>query len=204
MKLIRLLFLVLIVLQAAFAEFTIHILSPWKDDTEPTRRDSLRMVGNSEVNYYPGSSMVSEGAGWFYYDYKTIAINSQSSFKITTWIGKLTDYKDAVTYGRSFRIDSLFLKLPPGTEDIWVVPNPDTMKLPTVYTVPPNAKVINILNPWPENSPKIIIGDDAPVQMRLKENFCGWYQYYYAGIVDSLSNVTFTDYYAKKSILLLV
>ncbi len=44
---------VLIFSRVAIAEFTIHVLNPWKDDDVANLRDSLRMVGNAEVGYYP-------------------------------------------------------------------------------------------------------------------------------------------------------
>ena len=196
MKLLYQFVFVLIFSQSVIAEFTIHVLNPWKDDDAVNLRDSLRMVGNAEVGYYPGSAMVSEGAGWFFYNYQTVAKNSQTSFKITTWKGP-QPYDGAVTYGRTFRIDSLFVNVPGTAEDIWVVLSPDTTKFPAVYATPPNGKVINIFNPWPENSPKIIINNGVPIQMRLREELCGWYRYNYVGPADSLKNVTFTDFYNK-------
>lgn len=58
-----LLMFVLLISQSVFAEFTLHILSPWRTDTSATRRDSLRIGGNSEAGFYPGSNMIAEGGG---------------------------------------------------------------------------------------------------------------------------------------------
>ena len=53
-------------------------------------------------------------------------------------------------------------------------------------TIP--GKVIYLLNPWAENSPKAVVqGSTSAVQMKqheLKdrdENFCGWYSFFYSG-----------------------
>ena len=197
MKYLRRLFFVLFFAQATFAQFTIHVLSPWKDDNAPTRRDSLRMEGNAEVNYYPGTAMSSEGGGWFYYTYTTVTKTSKTTFKLVSWIGPEV-FNGRVYYGRTFRIDSLFAKVPATAEDIWVIPDKDTTKFPAVYAEPPESKVINLYNPWPESSPKIIINGNKPIQMRIRDGICGWYRYFFVGPVDSLKNVTFTDYFQKQ------
>lgn len=193
----RVLFFLLLLVNIVAAEFTIHVQNPWKDDTSANRRDSLRMCGNAEVGYYPGSNMQNEGGGWFYYIYDSLTKTSKVNLTVTTWIGPPI-YLGKVTYGRTTRMDSLFRDVPSDVEEIWVVLNKDTTKFPKVYTTPPESKVINILNPWPENSPKLKINKQQAVQMRMREDLCGWYRYYYAGPLDSLSNVVFTDYFRKE------
>lgn len=197
MKQIVWLFFVVISVQAVFAEFTIHVMNPWKDDTEATRRDSLRMSGNAEVDYYPGTAMINEGGGWFYYSYKELSKGEKVKFTITTWIGDDT-WNGRLDYGRTLDIDSLFMQVSVAAEDIWIVLNPDTTQFPTVYEVPPNGKAVYFLNPWPESSSKLIVNGGTPMQMRLHEDLCGWYRFYYAGPPDSLRDITFTDYYEKE------
>ena len=72
MKFTTITFFVIVMSRITFADFTIHILNPWYEDTSAARRDTLRLSGNSEVGYYPGSPMVPEGEGWFLYTYKTL------------------------------------------------------------------------------------------------------------------------------------
>ncbi|MBN1758901.1 MAG: fibro-slime domain-containing protein [Chitinispirillaceae bacterium] len=197
MKQIVWLFFTFLSVQAAFAEFTIHVMNPWKDDIEATRRDSLRMSGNAEVDYYPGTAMINEGGGWFYYSYKELSKGEKVKFTITTWIGNDT-WNGRVDYGRVLDIDSLFMQVSVAAEDIWIVLNPDTTQFPTVYEVPPNGKAVYFLNPWPESSSKMVVNNGPPMQMRIHEDLCGWYRFYYAGPPDSLREITFTDYYEKE------
>ena len=79
-------FVLLFFSQQVFAEFTIHILSPWRDDTSAARREALRLSGNSEVGYYPGSDMIPEGEGWFAYTYKELD-KAGFSMDLLTYIG---------------------------------------------------------------------------------------------------------------------
>jgi len=201
--------LILLLSSVVSAEFTIHILNPWADDAVADRRDSLRMLGNAHVGYYPGTLMKNEGNGWFYYVYPDSMKKSTSNiqFSLVTWIGDTSkSYNQRQLYGgvigggtgKVFYIDSLFAKVSPGVEEIWIELNSNSTKPPIVREVPLNSKVINIFNPWPENSSKMIIGKNTPVQMRIREDLCGWYRYYFVGPVEGLDNVTFTDYFQKQ------
>jgi hypothetical protein len=78
---------ILLFTQLAMAEFTIHILNPWANDPSADRRDSLRILGNYEVGFYPGILMNSEGNGWFYYIFKTTVKTDSARFALVTWIG---------------------------------------------------------------------------------------------------------------------
>lgn len=196
--------LILLLSSVVSAEFTIHILNPWADDAEADRRDSLRMGGNNFVTYYPGTLMKNEGNGWFYIVYPDSMRNSYNnvSFYLVTWLGD-KDYNGRQAYGgtgngTSFYVDSLFKQVSPGVDEIWIELNSNPSRPPVVRTTPVKSKVINIFNPWPENSSKMIIGNNAPVQMRIREDLCGWYRYYFVGPVESLDNVTFTDYFEKQ------
>lgn len=191
-------FFILISIQSTFAEFTVHVFNPWIDDTSANRRDSLRMAGNAEVGYFPGTTMVNEGGGWFYYTYTEVSKGEGGKFTITTWIGPET-WRGKIDYGRSIDIDSLFAQVPVSAEDIWIELNPDTTRFPTVYEVPPNGKTIYFLNPWPESSPKMIVDGGPPMQMRLHGELCGWYKFHFAGPSDILQSVTFTDYFEKET-----
>jgi fibro-slime domain-containing protein len=155
------------------------------------------MAGNNEVGYYPGSNMTPEGGGWFYYTYKTFSKNSNTSFKIVDWIGPDSWY-GTVQYHGTFYTDSLFSPFSSTTEELWIVLQ-DTIAKPRIYDKPPGGKVINIFNPWPDNSPQIIIGGSPPAKMRPREEICGWYRYYFAGPPDSLGTVKFTDYFHSQT-----
>ncbi len=203
------LLLILLLSSVVSAEFTIHILNPWADDAQAHRRDSLRMLGNEHVGYYPGTLMHNEGNGWFYYVYPDSMKNSTRNFEfmLVTWIGDTSkSYNQRQLYGgvigggtgNKYYIDSLFKEAGPGVEEIWIELDPNPSKKTVVRVTPEKSKVINIFNPWPENSSKMIIGKNAPVQMRIREDLCGWYRYYFVGTVESLDNVTFTDYFERQ------
>ena len=182
---------------SVFADFTIHVYNPWANDTSAARRDSLRMVGNAEVGYYPGSPMLSEGGGWFYYTYSTVLKTDWTDFNLVDWVGPAA-WQGYVSYSHTFRIDSLFAQFPPSTNEIWIVVN-DTNQPPQVYDVPPHGKVIYLFNPWPDNSCQISIDGRPPMKMQARTDICGWYACYYVGPPDSLYSVIFNDYFHSQT-----
>jgi fibro-slime domain-containing protein len=201
--------LILLLSSVVSAEFTIHILNPWADDAVADRRDSLRMLGNAHVGYYPGTLMKNEGNGWFYYVYPDSMRKSSSNiqFSLVTWIGDTSkSFNQRQLYGgvigsgtgKVFYIDSLFAKVSTGVDEIWIELNSNSTKPPVVRATPVKSKVVNIFNPWPATSPKMIVGKNAAVQMRIREDLCGWYRYYFVGPVENLDGVTFTDYFLKQ------
>src|SRR5271157_2601099 len=137
-KYFKIIALALFLCGSVFADFTIHVYNPWANDTSAARRDSLRMVGNSDVGYYPGSSMQSEGGGWFYYTYTAVLKTDWTDFNLVDWVGPAS-WQGYVSYSHTFRIDSLFAQFPASTNEIWIVVN-DTSQPPQVYDVPPHGK----------------------------------------------------------------
>jgi|GEM_PF-1518472 fibro-slime domain len=192
-KYFKIIALAVLLSQSVFADFTIHVLSPWKNDTSALMADSLRMAGNGEVGYYSGSSMYAEGGGWFYYTYKTSLKTDGNSFTLVDW-GAVTWVHFNYPSTGSIRIDSLFAMFPPSTNELWIVIN-DTTQPYQVYATPPHGKVIYLFNPWPNNSSQISIDNRPPMKMQSRTDICGWYTCYYVGPPDSLYNVYFTDYF---------
>lgn len=172
------------------AQLTIHVLSPWRDDNAEERRENLRVQGNEAVGYYPGTDMTSEGNGWFYYTYDPLPQHSPV-MQFVNWIGPQL-HVGRVEYSYKFSIDSMLALYP--TNELWIVIL-DTLQPPVIYDVPPNSKVIKLFNPWPDNSPQMIIGNNAPLRMQHDDEHCGWYIYYYAGSLDRLTQLKFTDYF---------
>jgi fibro-slime domain-containing protein len=190
------LFIILLLTHEGFTQVTVHVFNPWLHDTCAGHRDSLRMIGNSEVGYYPGTNMSPEGGGWFFYDYKNTHVTAHSLyliFSVTTWCGPAS-FNDQVKYRYNISIDSLQGLYPYGTFEFWIT-IPDTSQPPCIYNYLPHGKVLHFFNTWPETSPKMVIGSNAPVQMRPEKGRCGWYTGYYGGLIDSLANVSFIDYY---------
>lgn len=176
------------------AQYTIHVLNPWRNDDAVERQENLRISGEAEVGYYPGTDMIPEGNNWFYYTYDTKPINNPR-LKFVNWIGP-TLHIGRVEYSYGFSIDSIFA-LASASNEVWIVIlDPDSGKtLPTVHDAPPDGKVIKIFNPWPDNSSQMIIGSNPPLKMQRSEEYCGWYESYYAGSLDRLSEVKFTDFF---------
>ncbi|HAJ80583.1 MAG TPA: hypothetical protein DCO75_12530 [Fibrobacteres bacterium] len=161
--------------QSVSAQVTIHVVNPWRTDTCAWHRDSLRMVGNNYVGYYPGSSMAPEGADWFFYSYSDLTV----PFTLTDWCGP-NSYDGLVTYRYKLYLDSILMNLPSGTKNIWIVIS-DTTKLPTITSTPPagyNFKVIYFLNPWDIGGALIQysgISSMPKMAMDTSSARCGWF-----------------------------
>ncbi len=184
----------------ASAEYIIHVQHPWADDEE--RKDTLWMMGNNIVGYYPGTKMVNEGGGWFSYMYNTLDKTQSNRFQIVSYIPTIYDIGAGALYypankSNTYSIDSLFNLFSPKPTEIWIYIT-DPSKKPEILDHPKNGKVINLFNPWPDNSSQIIIGNGKPFRMIMRQDICGWYTYYFAAPVDSLSSVQFTDYFHKE------
>jgi hypothetical protein len=142
MKKHSILLFILIFTQLAMAEFTIHILNPWANDPVADRRDSLRILGNAEVGFYPGILMNNEGNGWFYYFFKKTDKTAPTGFSLVTWIGSNREsYNQRQIYGKVLRIDSLFAMVADTVDEIWVELNSDLTIFPTVYSNPPKTVI---------------------------------------------------------------
>ncbi len=185
----------------ASADYVIHVLNPWRDSDSVERKDTLWMLGNYVVGYYPGTKMINEGGGWFYYSYpQPLDKNQSHGFQIVSYVPTIyspTDGRLLYPAARTLSIDSLFAQFSSQVTEIWIYID-DPKKSAQVLDHPKNGKVIHLFNPWPDNSPQIIIGTGTkktPMRMRARQDICGWYTFYFAAPLDSLGNVQFTDYF---------
>ncbi len=189
---------VFILLLAAMvsAELTIHIYNPWFEN--PYRQDSVFITGVQEVQYHPGTKMIPEGNGWFYFTLvESFFSNSSVTFK--SYIGNQynehaarADFPDSSS--SAIRLNGDLLDQFPGHEEFWIIPIDSTSRY-DVHVQPPDGKVIYLMNPWPNNSPQILIGSNPAKKMWINNDICGWYTFFFSGMIDSLKNVFFTDYY---------
>jgi fibro-slime domain-containing protein len=171
------------------AQYTIHVLNPWASDTCAGHADSLRMLGNNTVGYYPGSSLTPEGANWFFYVYQTRTL----SFQFVDWCGPQA-YQGSVSYRYSINLDSTLMNLPAGTNEIWIV-IPDTSQKPIISAQPPAGnKVVYFLSPWDIGAPLVQFKGMSSIKMKMDTSIalCGWFKYYYYGKTDS-AQVKFTN-----------
>ncbi len=165
-----------------YADAVVHVLNPWRNDTCAGHRDSLRMGGNNYVGYYPGSAMIPEGGGWFYYTYPKTDVN----FTIVNWCGPDV-WQGRVTYTVNFRLDSLLMGFPEKTKELWIL-IPDSLSRPVISDKPPpGTKFIYFLNPWNIGAPQVVIQGYGSPKMRMDTSItrCGWFKYPYFGPVDS-------------------
>jgi fibro-slime domain-containing protein len=148
--------------------------------------------GNGVFNSsWANRPMTPEGGNWFYFVYAS----RTNSFALVTYCGPAT-WQGWVSYknGYNFNIDSLLMRFPTGTNELWITIG-DSTQPPQFYDKPLTSKVIYIFNPWPNNSSQISIDNRPPMKMQARTDICGWYTCYYVGPVDSLYNVYFTDYF---------
>lgn len=144
----KMLFISAILFQCSYANIVIHVMNPWRADTSAMRRESLRIVGNSVVGFYPGRPMIPEGNSWFYYNFTTFVNTDTIQFYLATWMGPIEGV-GIIQYSRKFTIDSLFAQFPTTTREIWIS-IPDTSILPKIYDSPPGESRIqpyNIMKP---------------------------------------------------------
>ncbi|MFP4417635.1 MAG: chitobiase/beta-hexosaminidase C-terminal domain-containing protein [Chitinispirillaceae bacterium] len=179
-----------------FADVTIHIYNPWIEN--PYRQDSLYISGIAEVGYHPGTLMHAEGNGWYYYSIEE-SFHTNSTVTFRSYIGNQYDeyamranFPDTSTDG--IALNAELLDAFPGYDEFWIIPV-DSLTEYNIYVEPPEGKVIHLMNPWPNNSPQILVGGNPARKMRVNTQICGWYTYFFSGFIDSLQSVLFTDYY---------
>ncbi len=196
MKLSRFFAVILFLSGFASAELTIHIFNPW--DENPYRQDSISFVGVRGKYNYPGTRMYAEGNGWFYYTLED-SFFQDDDIEFRSYIGNKSyshDNQAKFPDSGGIKINYDILDPYPGYTEYWIIPN-DSISEYNVYTEPPSGKVIHLMNPWPDNSPQIIIGSNPARKMRVHDDICGWYTYFFSGFIDSLESVFFTDYWHK-------
>jgi fibro-slime domain-containing protein len=183
--------------QSVFAQVTVHVLNPWRNDDCAGHRDSLLVEGfnngGSGNTGWADRSMRPEGGNWFYFTYGS----RSNSFTLATYCGPAT-WQGWVYYKKyTFNIDSLLYKFPTGTKELWITIG-DSTQPPQFYDKPLTSKVIYLFNPWPNNSPQISIDNRPPMKMQVRQDICGWYTCFYVGPPDSLYNVVFSDYFQTQ------
>jgi fibro-slime domain-containing protein len=184
--------IVILVIQNCFAEITVHILNPWRNDTCAGHRDSLLLQGDpvSGLNWSPGKALPYEGGGWFFYVFPKAQYFVS---RLATFCGPET-WRGWAEYNLNFLLDTFLLRFPASTKEIWIM-IPDINLPAEVFDCPPGGKLIFLFNPWPDNSPRMSIGQWPIKQMHPRPGYCGWYSGIYVGPIENLSNVCFTDYF---------
>lgn len=195
----------------SLADVTIYVQNPWAND--PTLADAHIMMQSGETGWYPGVEMQRDGA-WLYYTFTSGAYGtpySNQNFTITCYgIFDGSNYAlgnggKIPAGGGQIGVGSLFATDP--TKDVVYI-LVDSPTSPITWTFePPDSKVIMLLNPWPNNSPKVQLdGSDLIYQMIPHEEmladqeYWGWYKYHYVGDVSGC-RLRFTDFYESEEYL---
>lgn len=177
-----------------FSQLVVHVQNPWKD--EATYNDQLRIVGmlpDLGTTTWEGGAklMKDEGVnGWYSYTFTSGKANT-GAIKIVRWLGNSWT-TESMAIGS---LSSLFTGSTDEQIHVWVTFEPGLTT--TFDPLDVGATVINVLNPWPENSPSIIVGADT-TQMLINSTHTGWYSFFYMGARDPLS-VSFTDYFHSEA-----
>jgi fibro-slime domain-containing protein len=164
-----------------FAQVTVQFTNPWPD--EPERADSLKVTYYTAATGYKEYPAVSEGFGLYSYTFTTQSNTSDLGFSIKSYSSAGNKEIKDLNIKNLFKNDEV-------ATDVYLYYITQGSE-PEITFNPPKSKVIYLLNPWPQNSPKAVVnGSTKAVQMRtheLKEqdeNFCGWYSFFYNGDVS--------------------
>jgi fibro-slime domain-containing protein len=170
---------------AAHATLTLHIQSPWRNDSS---KDGyfLHILGGAGGGYNPsfgaGSSTITtdEGDGWFSYTWNKNVSDFQDWESFTVSIYPNTadgNYNnnngEQWKAGGEFKMGTLF-----GTDvEVWLYTDP-TDKSYTKSFVAPGSKMVWFKSPWGNKAlPQMIFGNDS-VMMRFAyddKSSCGWF-----------------------------
>lgn len=168
----RFVFLSLLLVVSAFSQSTIHILSPWANDTLVVTNQHHAIGAFSGWN--PGSNtlMTNEGDGWFSY---TINGDLTDWWDLTLRSCPVPDDQNC-NGGLTWAIKPKVVPLLGGEPEVWVYPDSSTQGY-TISLIPPGAKVVWFKSPWGNNSlPKMVIGTDTVAMHYATDPVrCGWF-----------------------------
>ncbi|KMQ52218.1 fibro-slime family protein [Chitinispirillum alkaliphilum] len=164
--------------------------NPWDDDTD------LFIEGVAETGYWAGegqgTALTNHGDGWHSYTFTQTNKGNTSQLRLVSWPipGQWSR--------REFDIPSLSTIFDGSSSDqnsAWIYINQNQNITISLYPV--DGTIIMFLNPWVNNSPKIIAGDSDPEQMERNDDFDGWYSSLFFGSASS-ALFMFTDYFETE------
>lgn len=173
------------------AAVTVHVKNPWA--SEANYNDELRIVGDLPelgTTQWEGGAilMTDEGNDWHSYTFSA-AKTSTANIKVVRWKGNSWTTESIPLTS----LQALFSGSSDEESHVWVTLNPLTT---TFDPLDVGATVINLLNPFPESSPSIVIGADT-IQMDRNPQYTGWYMTFYMGSRAPL-DVSFVDYFRSE------
>jgi hypothetical protein len=161
----------LLLVQGVFAQVTVHVLNPWRNDTCAGHRDTLLMQGDpgAGLNWSPGEPMSSEGGGWFFY------IFPKPNFyvaRVATYCGPET-WQGWTEYQLDFNLDTIFSRFSASTKDIWILIADSSSRMTITDKSPIGGKFIYLLNPWPIGTPQVLIEGFGAPRMHMDTSITG-------------------------------
>ncbi|MFW5960048.1 MAG: chitobiase/beta-hexosaminidase C-terminal domain-containing protein, partial [Chitinivibrionales bacterium] len=152
----------------------IHIYHPWANNPD---YNTFGLKIQRWDDAYPGADMTHEAGYWYSYEYETTeAWQTEEIFEIALFYTQ----NDNVVYSPGLSIDALFTGHTE-EDEVWLIPK-DSTSMPEIHFSPPEAKVIQFLNPWPNSVPRSILeGEGESERMRINESYCGWFTQFYVG-----------------------
>ena len=159
-------------------DFTLYIQNPWRDVALPDNQ--CRLTITSTYSGWSKVELTNEGNGLYSQRFTGVDPNF---WKFEQDVNLILDcYTADWAYDRGMSLASIFRDAQGNLHNTaWVLVS-NSEAGPRVIYSEPEVRYIQVLNPWPDASPKIIISpDNTPIKMGLNNKYCGWYNYAFVG-----------------------
>jgi fibro-slime domain-containing protein len=167
-----------------YAKYTLHILSPWKDD--PTYSTYVHhLVGSPATDYNADVSgtktkMSNDGDGWYSFTWDT---TTQFNNTVTlhgcpegnTWCGSAVDWKPGTPAANPLpKLSVLFAN----SNEVWIYPSANAPYF-SLEMYEPGSRIVWFKSPWGNKAlPRIIVGSDTVRMFPAYDDalHCGWFK----------------------------
>ena len=160
-------------------DLTLFFQNPWRNEAYPDNQCVLRVA--STYSGWQGQEMTDQGNGLFSVTFTGVDRQHwqyEQELRFT-----LDCYTQDWTYDRGLSPKSIFGA---SATSAWVMV-PNSSAAPQITTTPPETRYIQILNPWPDASPRIIVSpDNSPIRMAPNADHCGWYGFTFVGDISDI------------------
>lgn len=167
-----------------YAKYTLHVLSPWKDD--PTYSTYVHhLVGSPATDYNADISgtktkMSNDGDGWYSFTWDT---TTQFNNTVTlhgcpegnAWCGGAVDWKPGTPAANPLpKLSVLFAN----SNEVWVYPDADAPYY-ALEMYEPGSRIVWFKSPWGNKAlPRMIVGSDTVRMFPAYDDaqHCGWFK----------------------------
>ncbi|MCQ2090831.1 MAG: fibro-slime domain-containing protein [Fibrobacter sp.] len=165
--------LVLLCAVWAHATLTVHIQSPWRNNS--TAYDLYLLGGATGYGTSPDYQMTDEGDGWYSYTWdKVVTDFSWQDFSVRGCPSGSCATSDAWSEGGTevkFSMTTLFAS----ESELWIYTDANSH---TISLTPPGSKVVWFKSPWGNKAlPQIVFGADTALMYFAQDDksTCGWF-----------------------------